>query len=58
MEQHALTILKQNDLWNWRDTKWIQASGKQGDNFQAATPKLLYFLIAESQRFGDVLDHF
>ena len=59
MEQHALAILEQNDLWSWRDTKRIQALGKQGDKFQATTPKLLYFLIVESQRFGgEVLDHF
>ena len=59
MEQHALAILEQNDLWNWRDTKQIQASGKLGDKFQATTPKFLYFLIVESQRFGgEVLNHF
>ena len=59
MEQHALAILEQNDLWSWRDTKRIQASGKQGDKFQVTAPKLLYFLIVESQRFGgQVLDHF
>ncbi|KAF8549527.1 hypothetical protein OG21DRAFT_1488462 [Imleria badia] len=46
MEQHALAILEQNDLWN---------SGK----FRVATPRLLYFLIVESQRFGgEVLDRF
>jgi len=56
MEQHALTILELKDLWNWRDTKRIRVSG---DKFQIATPKLLYFLIVESQRFGgEVLDHF
>ncbi|KAH0830262.1 hypothetical protein J3R83DRAFT_1626 [Lanmaoa asiatica] len=59
MEQHALATLELNDLWNWRDTKRIQASGKQGDKFLVVTPKLLYFLIVESQRFGgEVLDHF
>ena len=59
MEQHALTILEQNDLWSWRDTKQIQVLGKQGDKFRVATPKLLYSLIVESQRFGgQVLDHF
>ncbi|KAG6379321.1 hypothetical protein JVT61DRAFT_11778 [Boletus reticuloceps] len=59
MERHALAILEQNDLWNWRDTRRIQTSGKQGDKFQVATPKLLYFLIVESQGFGgEVLDHF
>ncbi|KAF8558054.1 hypothetical protein OG21DRAFT_1405907 [Imleria badia] len=56
MEQHALAILEQNDLWNWPDMKWIQASESK---FQAATPKLLYFLIVESQKLGGkVLDHF
>ena len=56
MEQHALAILELNDLWNWHDTK---SSGKQGDKFQVAAPKLLYFLIVESQRLGgEVLDHF
>ena len=59
MDQHALAILEQNDLWSWRDTKRIQALGKQGAKFQVATPKLLHFLIVESQRFGGgVLDHF
>ena len=59
MEQHALAILEQNNLWSWHDTKRIQASGKQGDKFQVAAPKILYFLIVESQRFGgQVLDHF
>lgn len=60
MEQHALAILEQNDLWNWHDTKQIQAlAGKQGGKFQVATPKLVYFLIVESQRFGgEVLDYF
>ena len=49
MEQHALAFLEQKDLWNWLR---IQASGKQGDNLkvQVVTPKLLYFLIVESQR--------
>ena len=57
--EHALAILEQNNLWSWRDTKRIQASEKQGAKFQAVTPKLLYFLILESQRFGgQVLDHF
>ncbi|KAF8432753.1 hypothetical protein L210DRAFT_2767593 [Boletus edulis BED1] len=59
MERHALAILEQNDLCNWRDTKQIQASGKQGGTFRAITPKLLYYLIEESQKFGgDVLDQF
>ncbi|KAF8432745.1 hypothetical protein L210DRAFT_3413118 [Boletus edulis BED1] len=59
MERHALAILEQNDLWNWLDTKQTQPSGKQGGKFQVATPKLLYFLIVESQGFGgEVLDHF
>jgi hypothetical protein len=58
MEQHALAILEENDLC-WRDTKRIQASGKQSDRFQVPTPKFLYCLIVESQRFGgEVLDHF
>lgn len=52
MEQHALAmaILKQNDVWNWRDAKWIRASGTQGDKFQVVTPKLLYFPVVEPQR--------
>ncbi|KAF8419964.1 hypothetical protein L210DRAFT_3510620 [Boletus edulis BED1] len=59
MEQHTLAILKQNDLCNWLDTKQIQALGKQGGKFQVVTPKLLYFLIVESQGFGgEVPDHF
>ncbi|KAG8220712.1 hypothetical protein J3R82DRAFT_3035 [Butyriboletus roseoflavus] len=29
MEEHALAILKLNDLWNWHDTKRIQASGNK-----------------------------
>ncbi|KAF8120553.1 hypothetical protein EV363DRAFT_1474419 [Boletus edulis] len=59
MEQHTLAILKQNDLCNWLDTKQIQALGKQGGKFQVVTPKLMYFLIEESQGFsGEVLDHF
>ncbi|KAH0835047.1 hypothetical protein J3R83DRAFT_10784 [Lanmaoa asiatica] len=59
MEQHALAILEQNDLWNWHDMKQIQTSGKQGDKVRVATPKLLHFLIVESQRLGgEVLDRF
>ncbi|KAF8549517.1 hypothetical protein OG21DRAFT_1525742 [Imleria badia] len=59
IEQHALAILQQNDLWNWSDTKRIQASGNQTSKFQVPTAKLLYFLIVESQIFGgEVLDHF
>ncbi|KAF8133265.1 hypothetical protein EV363DRAFT_1295460 [Boletus edulis] len=59
MERHALAILEQNNLWNWRDTKQNQALGNQGAKFQVATPKLLYFLIVESQRLGgELLDHF
>ncbi|KAF8133262.1 hypothetical protein EV363DRAFT_1162606 [Boletus edulis] len=59
MERHTLAILEQNDLCNWRDTKQIQASGKQGGTFRAITPKLLYYLVEESQKFGgDVLDQF
>jgi hypothetical protein len=58
MEQHALAILKRNDLWNWHDTKRIE-SGIQGGKFQIPTARLLYFLIVESQQFGgQVLDHF
>ncbi|KAF8432760.1 hypothetical protein L210DRAFT_3507390 [Boletus edulis BED1] len=61
MERHALAILEQNDLCNWLDTKQIQASGKQDGKFQVVTPKLLYFLIVESQGFSGevpVPDHF
>jgi hypothetical protein len=59
MEQHALAILKRNDLWNWHDTKRIKPSGIQGGKYVIPTAKLLYFLIVESQQFGgEVLDHF
>ncbi|KAI9573140.1 hypothetical protein HD554DRAFT_2276719 [Boletus coccyginus] len=59
MYHHPLAVLELNDLLNWRDPKRIQVSGKQGDKLHAATPKLLYFLIVESQRLGgEVLDHF
>ncbi|KAF8133266.1 hypothetical protein EV363DRAFT_1397502 [Boletus edulis] len=53
MEQHALGILQNEDLLGWNET------GKQGGTFRAITPKLLYYLIEESQKFGgDVLDQF
>jgi hypothetical protein len=59
MEQHALEILKRNDLWNWHDTKWIKTSGIPGGKYEIPTAKFLHFLIVESQQFGgDVLDHF
>ncbi|KAG6379309.1 hypothetical protein JVT61DRAFT_11764 [Boletus reticuloceps] len=59
MEQHALGILRNEDLLDWDDTRRIQASGKQSGTFRAITPKLLYYLIEESQKFGgDVLDQF
>ena len=52
MEQHALAVLEQSDIWNWPHTRRIQASGQQGERFKAITRKFLYFLIVESQRFG------
>jgi hypothetical protein len=59
MEQHALAVLEQSDLWNWPNTRQIQESGGKGCKFKAITRKLLYFLIVESQRFGGkVLDQF
>ena len=54
MEQH-----ESSNRTIWPDTRWIQASGKQGDKFHPAAPKLLYLLTVESQRLGgEVLDHF
>ncbi|KAF8441024.1 hypothetical protein L210DRAFT_3645268 [Boletus edulis BED1] len=59
MEQHALGILQNEDLLGWDETRRIQASVKQGGTFRAITPKLLYYLTKELQKFGgDVLDQF
>jgi hypothetical protein len=59
MERHALAVLEQSDLWNWPITRRLQESGEQGGKFMTVTPKLLYILIIESQRFGGrVLDQF
>ncbi|KAF8133264.1 hypothetical protein EV363DRAFT_50264 [Boletus edulis] len=59
MEKHALGILENEDLLDWDETRRIQESGKQSGTFRAITPKLLYYLIEESQKFGgDVLDQF
>ncbi len=59
MDQHALAILNQDNLWNWSNTKRIQQSGKQGGKLESITHKFLYYLILESQTFGgDVLDLF
>jgi hypothetical protein len=59
MEQHALEILKRDNLWNWHDTARIETSGIPGGKYEIPNAKLLYFLIVESQQLGgDVLDHF
>ena len=59
MEQHALAVLEQSDLWNWPKSRQIQESGEKGGKFKVITHKLLYFLIVESQRFGGkALDQF
>jgi hypothetical protein len=52
MEQHALAILDRNDLWNWPNTKRVQESGRRSCRFVAIAPKLLYYLILESQKLG------
>ena len=59
MEKHALAILNDSDSWNWSNTKRIQESAIQGGKFESVTPKLLYYLIVESQMLGgEVLDQF
>ena len=60
MDQHALAVLEQSDLWDWPITKRIKESGEQGGKFRAITPRLLYLLIIESQKFsgGKMLDQF
>jgi uncharacterized membrane protein len=59
MDQHALSLLASPELWNFPNVKRIQESGKQGGKFEAATSKLLYYLILESQKFGgEVLQQF
>ncbi|KAH9979819.1 hypothetical protein BJV74DRAFT_887892 [Russula compacta] len=66
MDQHALAVLEQEGqqedqekLLNWSTTRRIPESGKQGGILASITPKLLYYLILESQKFGGgVLDQF
>ncbi|KAH9979799.1 hypothetical protein BJV74DRAFT_887877 [Russula compacta] len=59
MDQHALAVLEQENLLNWPTTRRIPESGKQGGILASITPKLLYYLILESQRLGGgVLDQF
>jgi len=54
-----LAILTAAESWYCPPTYRIQAKGDQGDKFKAATPKLLYGFIAESQALGGtVVDQF
>ena len=52
MENHALLVLADAESWNWPVAPRIQQTRKQGAKYEANTPKLLYWLIKESQRFG------
>ena len=57
--EHALAVLEQSDLWDWPITRRLKELGEQSGKSTAATPKLLYILIMESQKFGgEVLDQF
>ena len=58
MDQHALSLLACPELWNFPNVKRIQESEKQSGKFVAVTSKLLYYLISESQKFGEVLTQF
>ncbi|KAK2462687.1 hypothetical protein APHAL10511_005303 [Amanita phalloides] len=56
MDKHALEILKTNDVWKWPNTLRY---GNQVGKLERITPKLLYYLILESQKLnGTVLDRF
>jgi hypothetical protein len=59
MEEHALAILKEAESWEWPVAKRIQKEGDLGGKYDANTPRLLYYLITESQKLhGSVLDQF
>jgi hypothetical protein len=59
MDNHALSVLADAESWDWPVTRRIQKSEKQGGHCQAITPKLLSWLIKESQCLGGtVLDQF
>ncbi len=62
MDKHALAILKDSDFWNWHNPNRIQEQGSLSRKLESVTPKLLYYLILESQNLGtgggQLLDHF
>jgi hypothetical protein len=59
MEDHALSVLVDAESWNWPPARRIMESGTKSGHYMAITPKLLSWLIKESQRFGGtILDQF
>ena len=52
MENHALSVLADAESWNRLVARRVQKTGRKGGKYEAYTPKLLYWLIKESQRFG------
>jgi hypothetical protein len=59
MEVHALSVLAHAESLDWPPTRRIMESGTQGGHYKAITPKLLSWLIKESQSLGGtILDQF
>ncbi len=59
MDNHALSVLADAETWGWPVSRRIMKTEKQGGHYEAITPKLLHWLIKESQNFGGtILDEF
>jgi hypothetical protein len=59
MDNHAVSVLADAESWEWPVAQRVMETEKQGSHYEAITPKLLSWLIKESQRFGGtILDQF
>jgi hypothetical protein len=55
MDNHALSVLADAESWEWPVARRVMKTEKQGSHYEAITPKLLSWLIKESQRFGGTI---
>jgi hypothetical protein len=58
-QQRALSVLADEESWEWPVARRIPKTEKKGGHYKVNTPNLLSWLIKESQRFsGTILDQF